>query len=52
MHNNYPLAPEQICVIDYMLKTYLKGGKRKNLIQNLYDKEKYALHYTNFILYL
>ena len=41
-----------VCVIGDMLRPYLKGGKTKNLIQNLYGKEKYALRYTNFILYL
>lgn len=52
MYNSYPLAHETIYGIDYKLRTQLKSGETKNLIQSLYDKEKYLLHYTNFILYL
>ena len=36
LHNDYPLAPEQIEV-----------NKTKKLIPNLYNKKKYVIHYEN-----
>ena len=41
LHNDYPLAPEQI-----------KVNKVEKLIPNLRDKEKYVLHYKNLKQYL
>ena len=40
LHNDYPLAPEQINI-----------NKFKKLIPNLGDKEKYVLHYENLRQY-
>ena len=41
LHNDYPLAPEQIEV-----------NKDEKIIPNLRDKEKYVLHYKNLKQYL
>ena len=41
LHNDYPLAPEQIMV-----------NKTSKLIPNLGDKKKYVLHYENLKQYL
>ena len=41
LHNDYPLAPEQIGV-----------NKIDKLIPNLWDKKKYILHYENLKQYL
>ena len=41
LHNDYPLAPEQIVV-----------NKVSKLIPNLGNKKKYVLHYENLIQYL
>ena len=41
LHNDYPLAPEQI-----------KVNKVSKLIPNLRDKKKYILHYENLKQYL
>ena len=41
LHNDYPLAPEQILV-----------NKVKKLIPNLEDKKKYVIHYENLKQYL
>ena len=43
LHSDYPLAPEQIKV---------NKIKKKKLISNLGDKEKYILHYENLKQYL
>ena len=40
LHNDYPLAPEQ-----------MKINKFKKLISNLGDKERYVLHYENLEQY-
>mgnify|MGYP001794753848 CR=1 FL=1 len=40
MHNDYPLAPENV-----------KVGKVSKLISNLNDKEKYTLHYKKLKFY-
>ena len=41
LHNDYPLAPEQVEV-----------NKIKKLIPNLGDKKKYVIHYENLKQYL
>ena len=41
LHNEYPLAPERI-----------KVNKVEKLIPNLWNKEKYIIHYENLIHYL
>ena len=41
LHSDYPLAPEQ-----------MKINKVKRLIPNLWDKERYLLHYENLKQYL
>jgi len=40
LHNDYPLAPESV-----------KLGKVEKLVPNLYDKEKYVVHYENLKFY-
>ena len=61
LHNDYPLAPEKMLVKPEMLSDYSREilerekmtiGKVEKLIPNLYDKEKYVLHYRNLQLYL
>ena len=60
-HNDYPLAPEKVKVIKYMLSPYCKKIAKKfnistgmvsKLIPTLGDKEKYVLHYRSLQLYL
>ena len=41
LHNDYPLAPEQIEV-----------NKVEKLIPNLWNKKKYVIHYENLKQYL
>jgi hypothetical protein len=41
LHNEYPLAPEQLII-----------GKVGKLIPNLNDKKRYVLHHQNLKLYL
>lgn len=41
LHNEYPLAPQNLVV-----------NKVSKLIPNLYDKEKYIIHYSNLKQYL
>ena len=41
LHNDYPLAPEQI-----------EANKVKKLIPNLWNKKKYVIHYENLKQYL
>ena len=59
-HNDYPLAPEKMKVIEDMLSPYakklledlqLKGTSTEKLIPNLRPKEKYIVHYRNLKLY-
>ena len=60
-HSQYPLAPENMIVSEDMLSSYCREIKAKlnvsscrvpKLIPNLYDKEKYVLHYGNLKQYL
>ena len=61
LHNDYPLAPDKIEIKREMLSNYLPKithfyniliSNVKKLVQNLFDKEKYVLHYENLQLYL
>ena len=61
LHNDYPLAPEKMTVKPEMLSDYSREilerekmaiGKVEKLIPNLYNIEKYVIHYRNLQLYL
>jgi hypothetical protein len=61
LHNDYPLAPEQMIVNDNDLSAYqldlknkmeLKNSKVGKLVPNLNDKKRYVLHYRNLKYYL
>ena len=61
LHNDYPLAPEKLEIIQSMLSKYcsdiadkygIKIGGVNKLIPNLRNKEKYVAHYKNLQLYL
>ena len=61
LHNDYLLDPEKMTVRPEMLSDYSREilerekmtiGKVEKLIPNLYNKEKYVLHYRNLQLYL
>ena len=60
LHNNYPLAPDKLEIkkemSDYQLKRAgeynITIGNIKKLVLNIFDKEKYVLHYENFQFYL
>ena len=61
LHNDYPLAPEQLAVSYEVLPDYckkiankygMKVGDVKELISNLSNKTNYILHYRDLQLYL
>ena len=61
LHNDYPLAPEELTVNNDILSNYCKSiadkydikvGDVKKLIPNIGNKTKYAVHYRNLQLYL
>ena len=60
MHNDFPLAPEQVCVKENMLSEYCRLIKEKYNISigqvhqliPLSEKRNYVLHYRNLHLYL
>ena len=61
LHNDFPLAAEELAVSNNMLLAYckkivdeydIKVGNVKKLIPNLGNKTKYVLHYRNLQLYL
>jgi len=61
LHNDFPLAPEQVKVTENMVSDYCQEIKDKfnisigqvhKLIPTLNNKEKCALHYRNLQLYL
>ena len=58
-HNSYPLAPEKLKVKKEWLSEYQVGLIENNsalnvekLVPNLFDKERYVLHYRNLQLYV
>jgi len=61
LHNDFPLAPEQVKVTENMLSKYCQQIKDKfnisigqvhKLIPTLSSKQKYVLYYRNLQLYL
>ena len=61
IHNDYPVAPENVKVSNNMLSAYCKKIAKKynisiglvsKLVPTLRDKKEYVLHYRNFQLYL
>ncbi len=61
-HRDYPLAPTKEAVDPFWLSQYQSGlleklnvrpsGKVKKLLQTLYDKKRYTLHYRTLQLYV
>ena len=60
-HNDYPLSSDKIAIKREMLSEHqlnivdlykLPIGNIKKLVPNVFDKEKYVIHYENFQLYL
>ena len=61
LNNDYPLAPDKIEIKREILSEYqlkianlynIPIGNVKKLVPNLFDKEKYVIHYENLQLYL
>ena len=61
LHDDFPLAPQKMKVMDELLSPYcqelkeelgLKEPSIKKLVPNLCDKRRYILHYQNLKLYL
>ena len=61
LHNDFPLAPKQVCVRENMLSNYCERIREKynisigqvhKLIPNLSKKRNYVLYYRNLQLYL
>ena len=61
LRNDYSLAPDKIEIKREMLSEYqlkiadlynIPIGSVKKLVSNLFDKEKYVIHYENLPLYL
>lgn len=61
LHSDYPLAPEKMCISHEMLSPYqqqlkeelkYKPAKVEKQLPNLWDKEKYVIHYCNLKFYL
>ena len=61
LHNSYALAPDKIEIKREMLSEYqfkiadlcnIPIGNVKKLVANLFDKEKYVIHYEKLKLYL
>ena len=61
LHNDYLLAPDKIEIKREMLSDYqlkiayhynIPTGNVKKIVPNLFDKEKYVIHYENLQLYL
>jgi hypothetical protein len=60
-HNDYPLAPKSFQIQSEMLSSYQKEllkrlgieeGSAIKLVPNLFNKEKYVVHFRNLKLYL
>ena len=60
LHNDYPLAPEKLEIIQNILPKYcsdianryrIKIGRVNKLVPNLRNKNKYVVHYRNLQLY-
>ncbi|XP_046585666.1 uncharacterized protein LOC124292570 [Haliotis rubra] len=60
-HSDYPLAPESMIVTKDMLSSHseklkeklvIKGKPSGKLVPNLFNKQKYVLHYRNLQFYL
>ena len=56
LHNDYPLAPDKTEIKEKKLSSYksktvdlykISIGNVKTLVPNLFDREKYVLHYEN-----
>ena len=61
LHNDYPLAPHEIEIEEEMMSKYqiliadfhkIPSGNVKKLVLNLFDKEKYVLHYEDLQLFM